>query len=255
VSATGARAAARPPGAGPRTAIVTGASSGIGRALAVRLAHEGWRVGLAARRVALLESLREEIGRDAVVQPMDQSDAPAAMEALRALIARLGGADLVILNAGTGHLNAALDWEPERETVAVNVTGFAALAQVAMRHFEQRGGGHLVSISSIAALHGYGGAPAYGASKAFISHYMDALRHRCARRRLPIAVTDVLPGFVDTAMAQGDHVFWVASADEVARQILDAVRRRRKRAIVTRRWILVAWAYRLVPDWIYDRLG
>jgi short-subunit dehydrogenase len=250
VSAAGPAAGRR-----PRTAIVTGASSGIGRALAVRLAREGWRLGLCARRVALLESLRKEIGGDAVVQPMDQADAPAALEAMRALIERLGGADLVILNAGTGHINPPLDWEPERETLAVNVTGFAALANVAVRHFEERGGGHLVSISSIAALHGYGGAPAYSASKAFVSTYMDALRHRCARARLPIAVTDILPGFVDTAMAQGDHVFWVASPDEAARQVLDAVRKRKKRVFVTKRWALAAWAYRMIPDWLYDRMG
>jgi short-subunit dehydrogenase len=125
-----------------------------------------------------------------------------------------------------------------------------------MRHFEERGRGHLVSISSIAALRGWGGAPAYGASKAFMSTYMDALRHRAARRGLPIATTDVQPGFVDTAMSrESERRFWVATPDEVARQILEAVRRRRKRVVVTRRWVLVAWAYRLLPGWVFDRLG
>ncbi len=238
------------PAAG-RTAIVVGASSGIGRAVAVRLAREGWRLGVASRRLALLESLRDEIGPETLVQPMDVADAPAAAEALRALIGRLGGADLVVLSAGAAHLNPDLDSELERDTLAVNVMGLAALADAAMRHFVERGRGHLVTISSIAALRGSGWAPAYGASKAFVSTYADALRHWAVMRRVPIAVTDVQPGFVDTDLSrESPRRFWLATPERAAADIVRAIRARRKRAVVPLRWVPVAWAMRLVPGWI-----
>jgi len=244
-----------PAGTAVKRAIVIGASSGIGRALALRLAREGWAVGLTGRRVPLLMELQAEIGPRAFVQPMDVSDTARAMTLLEALIAAMGGVELIVINAGTGHINPDLDWEPEAETVGVNVAGFAAMANVAYRHFVRRGAGHLVGISSIAALRGSGHAPAYNASKAFVSLYMDGLRHKLARLRSPVAITDVQPGFVRTAMAQGPHVFWAASPEQAAECIWQAIRRRRKRVIITRRWRLVAWLMRIVPDGLYHRLG
>ena len=139
-----------------RRAIVIGASSGIGRALALRLAREGYAVGLTARRLPLLLELQAEIGPRAFVKQMDVSDTARAMALLEEFIAELGGADLIVVNAGTGHINPELAWEPEEETIGVNVRGFTAMANVAYRHFVRRGAGHLVGISSIAALRGGG---------------------------------------------------------------------------------------------------
>lgn len=245
------------PAAAPsaKRAIVIGASSGIGRALALRLAREGYVVGLTARRLPLLLELQAEIGRRAFVRQMDVTDTARAMALLEELIAEMGGADLIVVNAGTGHINPDLAWGPEEETLGVNVRGFTAMANVAYRHFLRRGTGHLVGISSIAALRGSGVAPAYNASKAFVSTYLDGLRHKLARLGSPVAVTDIQPGFVRTAMAQGPHVFWAASPEKAAEQIWWAIRRRRKRAIVTRRWRLIAWLMRLVPDGVYHRIG
>jgi short-subunit dehydrogenase len=244
-----------------KRAIVIGASSGIGRALALRLAREGYVVGLTARRLPLLLELQAEIGSrgpgsaGCPVRQMDVSDTARAMVLLEELIEELGGVDLIVVNAGTGHINPDLAWEPERETLGVNVLGFAAMANVAYRHFVRRGTGHLVGISSIAALRGSGVAPAYNASKAFVSTYLDGLRHKLARLRLPVAITDIQPGFVRTAMAQGPHVFWAASPEKAAEQIWQAIRLRRMRATITRRWRLVAWMMRIVPDAVYHRLG
>ncbi len=245
------------PTAGPpaKRAVVIGASSGIGRALALRLAREGYAVGLTARRLPLLLELQAEIGQRAFVRQMDVTDTARAMALLEELIEELGGADLIVVNAGTGHINPGLAWEPEEETIGVNVRGFTAMANVAYRHFLRRGAGHLVSISSIAALRGGGGAPAYNASKAFVSNYMDGLRHKLARLGSAVAVTDIQPGFVRTAMAQGPHVFWAASPEKAAEQIWQAIRRRRKRAIITRRWRPIAWLMRMVPDGVYHRIG
>ncbi len=236
-------------------AIVVGASSGIGRALALRLARDGWTLGLTGRRVALLESLRDELGGQAFVQEMDVADAPAAMAALEQLIAAMGGVALVVLNAGTGSVNPDLAWEREEPAIRVNAHGFAALANVAMRHFLARGRGHLVGVSSMNALRGSRYAPAYSASKAFVSNYLEALWYHVARLGLPIAVTDVQPGFVDTAMTREQtRKFWVATPEQAADQIARAIRRRKKRAVVTRRWVLVAWLVRVLPHWAYKRI-
>jgi short-subunit dehydrogenase len=168
------------------------------------------------------------------------------------LIEELRDVELFIVSAGTGFENAALAWEPERDTIAVNVVGFAAMVNVAVAHLEKRGSGHLVGISSLAALRGIGGAPAYAASKAFVSNYLQGLRYRVKKLKLPIVVTDVQPGFVDTRMAAGD--FWMASPQEAARQIAAAIRGRKQHVYVTRRWRLVAWLMKGVPDALYSRL-
>ena len=153
--------------------------------------------------------------------------------------------ELVVISAGIGFINPELNWPEEKATIDVNVTGFAALANVAFRHFEQMQSGHLVGISSIAALRGSRIAPAYSALKAFVSNYMEGLRFRAAKAGLPILVTDVQPGFVDTAMAKGESLFWVASPQEAAKQIYRAIQRRARHAYVTRRWRLFAWLFKV----------
>lgn len=237
-----------------RNAIIIGASSGIGRELAKVLAENGYGVGLVARREPLLASLAREISTPTFIKVIDISDPETAIPRLRELIAEMGDVDLFVLNSGTGHLNDALDWEPERETIAVNVAGFTALTGVAVAHLTARGSGHIVGISSIAALRGGRAAPAYNASKAFMSSYLQGLRQKFAKAHLPIVVTDIQPGFVDTPMAKGDGKFWVAPAEVAARQIFTAIRKGKAHAYVTRRWRLIAWVLKLLPDALYNRM-
>lgn len=234
-----------------RTAVIIGASSGIGEALAHELNRDGWRLGLLARRIERLETLRETLAPATVVRGLDvgQRDAAAILEQV---FEELGGVDLAIISAGTGH-NAALDWELDLETVTVNVVGFMAVAQVTMRHFLRRGHGHLVGISSIAALRG-NRAAAYASSKAFQSVYLDGLRDVARSSGHPIVVTEVQPGFVDTAMMKPDRPLpavvrrlLVASPEKAARQILRAVHKRKKHAYITRRYALVAFILKLLP--------
>lgn len=237
-----------------RKAIILGASSGIGRELAKVLSKEGYTMGLAARRTRLLEELAAELPGPSVVRTIDVASPQSAMKAFEQLLADMGGVDLVVISAGTGHINPDLEWSLERATLEVNVSGFTAMADLAFHHFEKRGHGHLVCLSSVAAFRGSGIGPAYSASKAFVSIYADGLRQKAAKARLPIVVTDVKPGLVDTAMAKGEGLFWVQPPEKVARQIFDLIRHRRARGIVTRRWTLVAWLMRLLPDRLYDRL-
>ncbi len=141
-----------------------------------------------------------------------------------------------------------------KKTIDVNVSGFAAMANVAMKHFLSKGSGHLVGISSIAAIRGDDSAPAYNASKAFVPNYLIGLRKKISKARLPIVITDVRPGFVDTAMAQGDGLFWVAPPQKAAQQIFAAIEKKKKHVYVTKRWKLIGWMMKIVPDFIYNRI-
>jgi len=237
-----------------KKAIVIGASSGIGRELAKMLAQNGYGIGVMARRLHLLNELREEIKGEINIREIDVVDAETAIGTLKNFINEMGGADLVVISAGTGDINNDLDWRLEEETIKTNVIGFAALANVVMHHFMERGSGHLIGISSIAALRGGRESPAYNASKAFQSNYMEGLRQKIKRLRLPITITDIKPGFVQTAMAKGEGIFWAAPANKAAKQIFDAIKRKQTCVYITRRWILIAWLLKIIPARVYERL-
>lgn len=227
-------------------AIIVGASSGIGEALARLLSDEGYRVGICARRGELLRAIQSDLPGSAVKE-MNVGKPDEAIALFRELLGEMGGAGLVVISAGTGFINPKLEWHKEQTTIDVNVSGFCAMANAAIEHFVERGGGHLVAISSIAALIGSSQAPAYGASKAFVSNYLEGLRGMARRLRLPITVTDIRAGFVDTAMARGPGIFWMASREKATRQIYEAIAQKRACVYVTRRWRLIAWLLRIVP--------
>ncbi len=233
-------------------ALIVGGTSGIGWALAGLLAQDGWAVetvGLPASGPSGLPS-----GVRAV-HHLDMTRQPEALTALAGIVREMGGVDLFVISLGILHFNEELDWEWERRTIEVNVAGFAAAANVGMRFFLERGRGHLVGISSIAALFGHRAAPAYSASKAFIASYLACLRQNAGYLGLPITVTEIRPGFVDTPLLPpGGWRPWVVPVDEAARQIRRAIREKRERAYITRRWRLGAWAVRLLPRFLLNRL-
>jgi short-subunit dehydrogenase len=235
-----------------KRAIVIGASSGIGKELPVVLSQNGFAIGLMARRIDLLEELRNKLPNPTFSRQADISDS-SAMAIRENLIAEMGGVDLIIISSGTGFINPDLNWAMEKKTLDVNVSGFTAMANVSLRHFVKAGTGHLVGISSIAAIRGNGAAPAYSASKAFISNYLEGLRVRARKAGLPVLVSDIQPGFVDTATAQG-RLFWVASPQKAARQIYEAIQRKAKHAYVTKRWSVIGWLLRVLPDFLYEKL-
>lgn len=237
-----------------KKAIVIGASSGIGRELARILARNHYLVGVMARRINLLNELRNEAEGKILVQEIDVRYTESAMEVLDKFIQEMGGIDLIVISAGTGDVNVSLNWHLEKDTIKTNVTGFAALVNVAMHHFTAKGSGHLVGISSIAALRGGSESPAYNASKAFESNYLEGLRQKVRKTRSSITITDIKPGFVNTAMAKGDGIFWSAPADKAAMQIYNAIKQKRAHAYITHRWRLIAWILKVMPASIYERL-
>jgi short-subunit dehydrogenase len=237
-----------------KKAIIVGASSGIGRELAILLSQNDYEVGLTGRRLHLLEALKSSLPNPVFSKQMDISDHSVAMKLLDDLIKEMGGVDLIVISAGIGFINPDLNWAEEQKTIDVDVAGFAAMANVAFHYFEQAGRGHLVGISSIAAIRGSREAPAYNASKAFMSNYLEGLRIRAFRAGLPLVVTDIQPGYVDTDMAKGEGLFWVASPQKAAWQIYQAIQKKATHAYITKRWRLIAWLLKVLPDSLYARL-
>jgi short-subunit dehydrogenase len=237
------------------SAIIIGASSGIGLELVRHLAGRGCRLGIAARRKSLLDEQAALLPQVCCVRAMDVSRPDDALPGFQSLLAALAPVDFVYLCAGTGHLNPDLRWELEDETIRVNALGFAALAAAALAFFLKQGRGRLVGITSVAAVRASSAAPAYGATKAFESHYLQALRLRARRSGLPVGVTEIRPGFVATAMMKTDRPFWVLTPAAAARQIVAAAEAGQTLAYVSRRWRLVACLLRLLPDALYARLG
>ena len=234
-------------------AIIMGASSGMGKELAKILSGNDYIVGLAARRIDLLDELQKGLPNKSFIKQIDISKPENAEIKFKEMIGEMGGIDLVVISAGYGDLNSKLKWPIEKATIDVNVTGFALIAGIALQHFMDRGSGHLVGISSIAALRGQRSAPAYSASKAFVCNYLEGLRHCASKSGKPIYVTDVQPGFVKTPMSRGNNLFWISTAEKAASQIYDAIVKKKKHAYITKRWRLVAWLLKIVPDWLYNK--
>lgn len=237
-----------------KKAIVIGASTGIGRELVKVLAKEGYDLGLADPRFDLLQTLQQEISTKMAMRKVDLIQAMAARDFIESLIGEMGGVDLIIITSGVGFLNPEMVWEKEKETLDVNVVGFCIMACYAYNYFKGLGHGHLVGISSIRSLRGSEEAPAYSASKAFISNYLEGLRKKAYKDGKRIDFTDIKPGWVKTSMAVGKNQFWVATPQEAARQIYRAIQKKKKIAYITRRWRLIAWILKILPIWIYDRV-
>jgi len=235
-------------------AIVVGATSGLGRALAEMLAADGWRTGITGRRTDLLASLQASSSDRFIARAVDIARTDETIRGLEELIAGLEGLDLLILSAGTGDINEPLDNAVEQRTIDTNVTGFTAVADWGFNYFRRQGHGHFAAITSIGGLRGSREAPAYNATKAYQINYLEGLRQKAAHLKLPITVTDIRPGPVDTAMAKGEGLFWVMPVDRAARQICRAIEKRKEVVHVTKRWAVVARLLKFMPDCIYGRM-
>ncbi len=241
-----------------RVALITGASSGIGRALALALAGRGCRVGLVARRTAALEALAREIrgaGGEAEAARADVGDRDELRGAVADLAGRLGPADLVVANAGVGLPTALepMDIGAIERTFRVNLMGVIYTIEATLPAMLAAGRGQLAAISSLAGFRGMPGESAYCASKAAVNVYMDGLRLQLRDRG--VAVTTICPGFVHTPMTAADPypMPFSLGADEAARRILRAIGRRSKVARFPWRTDLMIRLAGLAPDWILSR--
>ena len=234
-------------------AIVIGASSGMGRELARILVGQGCKVGITGRRLELLEELKSECPDQYLIRDFDCRDLQNTNH-LESLTASLEPVDLIVLCAGNGEINKGLDFNIEHETNELNVLAFTEIVGWAFKYFQRKGTGQLAVISSIAGIRGGRVAPAYNASKAYQIRYLEGLRQRAVRLKLPIVITDIRPGFVDTDMAKGGGKFWVVPKQKAAKQIFGHIKKRRDIAYVSKRWRLIAWILAILPNWLYKSM-
>ena len=232
-----------------KRAIIIGASSGIGLEVARLLIKEGWQVGVAARRVELMEGIGA-----AAVERIDVT-ADDATEALHRLIDKTGGMDLFFYASGIGKQNRELLEDIELATMQTNGVGFVRMIGEAYRFFAQQGRGHIAAITSIAGTKGLGPAPSYSATKAMQDVYLQALEQQAYARGLNIRFTDIRPGFVDTALLSGDfHYPMMLKPDRVAHDIVRSINRRRHIRVIDYRYRLLTALWRRIPRFLWRRI-
>lgn len=233
--------------------IIIGATSGIGKELAKQYLESGHIVAVTGRRQELLLDLKKQypgIHTDCFDVQSEQ-----AVERLQSLITNMDGLHLLIYSAGYGEPSEDLIEETEIDSTATNVMGFVKIASFSFNYFRKQGHGQLAVISSVAALRGNSFAPAYSASKAYVSNYAEGLNIKASKLKLDIVVTDIRPGFVKTNMAKGQGQFWVAPVEKAARQIRAAIAAKKRVAYITKRWWLIAAIMKMVPFWMYRKIG
>ena len=209
---------------------IIGATSGIGRRMTELYAEKEQRIGISGRRLELLEEIKHQFPQQIEYECFDVTG-KENISHLKSLVNKLGGLDILVISAGTGELSKELSWKIDKTTVDTNVNSFIEIANWAFNFFATQDHGQLVTISSIAAIRGGSWAPAYNASKAFQSSYFEGLSIKARRMRKDITVTCVEPGFVDTKMAKGDGIFWLVPVDKAARQIISAIKNKKRKVM------------------------
>lgn len=237
-----------------KSAIVLGATSGIGKDLANFLADDGYKVGITGRRKEILEELKTQKPTSFVVKAFDIGETKMLEQNLRELVSELGGLDLLVLSSAIHENNYKLDFPIDQKIIDINVSGFTSAVDWAYNYFRNQKSGHLVTITSISGLRGSAKAASYAASKAFQINYLQALRQMASQDKLPIYITDIRPGIIRTPMSGDDNRIWMSSSQKTAQQILSAIKRKRKTVYVTKRWTIIGSIFQLIPDFIYNKL-
>ncbi len=230
-----------------KKAIIFGATSGIGRSLAKLLVDDGYQVMITGRREERLKSIKEESPDSYIIKQHDITNTAASKELFEELPNIFDQVVLIIHNSGIAQENYGLEWDKDLPTLQTNVVGATRVYQLAYNYFKAQGFGHLVSVTSIASLRGNRHVPAYHASKAFQSSYLESLWMKSKRtKKAKIDITNILPGYVDTDIIIG-NTFWMAPLDKAVNQIYSAIKSKKRRAYITRRWWFVAMWLKIVP--------
>jgi short-subunit dehydrogenase len=236
-------------------AIVFGATSGIGKQLANYLVADGYKVAITGRRLQKLNTIKTTKPNRYFVWGNDVQNVENTEVVFKQIVEEFGSIDLVIHCSGIGYENPELDWQKEQDTLKTNVLGATCIYDLAFNLFKAQGFGHLVSISSIAGLRGNRIVPAYNASKAYQVNYLESLYFKSKEiKGGKVYVTDIRPGFVDTRMALGVGIFWMASLEKASKQIYSAIKRKNRRVYISKRWILIAWVLKIVPSWLMKKV-
>lgn len=245
-------------------AIIIGASAGMGRELAKLLAADGYIVGLTARRFELLQKIQSEIPTLTYIKKMNVSKPEESVAQLTEMIQEMGGLDLLVI-AVTGWADGdftSREWMADKSIIDVDILGFFALARTGLNFFEQQGSGHLVGFSSLDGLRGIAASPTYSAAKAFCSRYLEAERNRCIQKNIPITITDIMPGWVNSLelnqqefKEKNPKAYWVDSLADASREIFWAIKNKVALAYSAPRWQAVVDVIKTMPDDLYNALG
>ena len=258
-----------------KKAIVMGATSGIGMEVAKLLAAKGWQVGIAGRRIERLQTLISDNkttlqsggtisdnkatpqGGITCYQQIDVTSAEAPSLLLE-FIDKLGGMDLYFHSSGIGWQNNSLDIEKELKTVETNGLGFTRMVDTAFNwfatHHQNNSKARIACITSIAGTKGLGAAPAYSATKRFQNHYLECLSQQARMRHLPIAITDIRPGFVKTDLIAGSSYPLQLKPEDVAKHIVSAIENGEEVKVIDWRYDILVFLWRLIPRWLWTRL-
>jgi short-subunit dehydrogenase len=236
-------------------AIVFGSSSGIGKELAIRLVKNNYHVVIIARRLELLKDLRSTNTKAFTIKHLDVQDLLKTESVFNEIVEEFKTIELVIHSSGIGYVNPKLSWQLEYDTLKTNVLAATKIYDLSYDLFKKQGFGHLVSITSVASLRGNRYSPAYFASKAFQVNYLESLYFKAKEiNGGKIYTTDVRPGYVDTRMALGDDIFWMVPLKKAGDQIYSAIKRKKRRVYISKRWQIIAWVLKFVPSWIMKKV-
>jgi short-subunit dehydrogenase len=243
-----------------KVVMITGASSGIGRGLAVEIAGRGANVGLVARRAEVIDEVVREIeaaGGKAMALPTDVQSEDSIRAAAEQLRASLGAIDVLIANAGIGPTRDAADFSAEEvsDVINVNVIGASNSVAAVIPEMVARGSGQLVAISSLAAYRGLPRSAAYCASKAAVSAFFESLRLDLEPRG--IDVTIIHPGFIKTPLTAGreSQMPFLMELDDAVGKMVRAIEKRRKSYSFPWQLATIVRAGMLMPIWMYDQIS
>lgn len=238
-----------------RRVFITGASSGIGAALARHYAAQGAMLGLVARREDMLQALAATLGTECAVYALDVRDAAGLRQAAADFMQRFGVPDIVIANAGVSRgtlTDQAEDLPAFQAVFDTNVMGMVQTFQPFMAAMRQAGSGSLAGIASVAGLRGLPGSGAYSASKAAAISYLESLRVELAGSG--VSVTTICPGFIRTPMTEANpyRMPFLMDAEVAARKIARVIEQRRRYVILPWQMALIGRVMRLLPAWLWD---
>jgi short-subunit dehydrogenase len=243
-----------------KVVMITGASSGIGRGLAVALASRGAKVGLVARRAETLDEVVHEIeaaGGKAIALPADVQSAASMVSAAEQLRGSLGPIDVLVANAGIGPTRDASNFSADEvaQVFNVNVIGASNSVAAVLPQMLERAQGQLVAISSLAAYRGLPKSAAYCASKAAVSSFFESLRLDLEPRG--IDVTIIHPGFIKTPLTagRGAKLPYLMDLDDAVPKMVRAIENRRKRYSFPWQLATIVRAGMIMPMWMYDRIS
>lgn len=245
-----------------KRAIIIGASSGIGRAVASLLIEKGWHVAITARRTDALDELRVMYGADRVTTMAMDVTKSEATNVIDTLLSEFGAPDLFFYASGIGGQNPELNIDKELDIIRTNCEGMVRVVDHFVNYVRNSGEyskkhkAHIAVITSVAGTRGLGSAPAYSASKAMQSEYITALAQLASMESIDVKFTDIRPGFVKTAILNpSKHYPMLIGVERAARYIYQGIRRQKRVVIFDWRFKFIVAFWHLIPRFVWERLS